>query len=133
MKKVGMLSMQYPSVFLLSDSVGETAELVMKAGLSQFTNKNYKIKRIPYVDSKQVIDDTLEQIMHEDGLVGFTLVDPELRNYMNERAAELEVDVVDIMGPMMKAMERLFTDAPRLQPGLIYKLDQDYFKRIEAI
>lgn len=128
-----MLYMKYPSVFVLSDSVGETAELVMKAGLSQFTNKNYKIKRIPYVDTKQVIDDTLEQIMDEEGLVGFTLVDPELRRYMNERAAELKVEVVDIMGPMMNAMERLFTDEPRLQPGLIYKLDQDYFKRIEAI
>ena len=37
------------------------------------------------------------------------------------------------MGPMMEAMERTFKNAPRLEPGLVYKLDKDYFKRIEAI
>jgi len=125
--------MKNPSVFVLSDSVGETAELVMKAGLSQYTNRDYKIQRIPYADSKEIIDDTLEQVMEESALIGYTLVDPELRNYMNERAEQLNVEVVDIMGPMMDAMERLFTNEPRLEPGLIYKLDKDYFKRIEAI
>lgn len=125
--------MKSPSVFVLSDSVGETAELVMKAGLSQFTNRDYKIKRIPYVDNKKIIDDTLEQVMDESALIAYTLVNPELRHYMKRRAHDLHVEVVDIMGPMMEAMERLFTDEPRLEPGLIYKLDKDYFKRIEAI
>lgn len=36
-----------PLVYVLSDSVGETAELVIKAGLSQFNNGEYKIHRIP--------------------------------------------------------------------------------------
>ena len=39
--------MNNPTVYVLSDSVGETAELVIKAGLSQFTNGNYKIQRVP--------------------------------------------------------------------------------------
>lgn len=126
--------MKNPSVFVLSDSVGETAELVMKAGLSQFTNRDYKIQRIPYVDNKTIIDETLELVKEEESaLIGFTLVDPDLRSYMNEKAQKLSIEVIDIMGPMMSAMERLFIDEPRLEPGLVYKLDKDYFKRIEAI
>src|SRR5699024_6598341 len=115
MRKKVRYNMKNPSVFVLSDSVGETAELVMKAGLSQYTNRDYKIQRIPYADSKEIIDDTLEQVMEESALIGYTLVDPELRNYMNERAEQLNVEVVDIMGPMMDAMERLFTNEPRLE------------------
>src|SRR5699024_9666681 len=47
--------------FVLSDSVGETAELVIKAGLSQFNNGDVEIHRVPYVEDKQTIDDTLQQ------------------------------------------------------------------------
>ena len=125
--------MNSPSVYVLSDSVGETAELVIKAGLSQFTNGNYKIQRIPYVEDQETIDDTLEIDKDKTALIGYTLVDPELRNYMNSRAKELNIEVVDFMGPMMEAMERTFKNAPRLEPGLVYKRDKDYFKRIEAI
>ncbi|MEI3606838.1 pyruvate, water dikinase regulatory protein [Pseudogracilibacillus sp. SE30717A] len=125
--------MNSPSVYVLSDSVGETAELVIKAGLSQFTNGNYKIQRIPYVEDKATIDETLEIVKDKTALIGYTLVDPELRNYMNKRAKEMNIEVVDFMGPMMEAMERTFKHEPRLEPGLVYKLDKDYFKRIEAI
>src|SRR5690625_2493771 len=107
-----------PIVFVLSDSVGETAELVIKAGLSQFTNGNYKIQRIPYVDSKETIDETLEMVKEESALMAYTLVDPELRHYLQLRAINLQVEAIDIMGPMMDAMERTFKNEPRLEPGL---------------
>ena len=77
--------MNRPSVYVLSDSVGETAELVIKAGLSQFTNGNYKINRIPYVEDKESIDETLEIVKDKVAIIGYTLVDPELRTYMNRR------------------------------------------------
>ena len=125
--------MRNPSVFVLSDSVGETAELVIKAGLSQFISGDYKIHRVPYVDNKNVIDETLERIKGNSALIGFTFVDPELRAYMKKRADQLHIEVVDIMGPVMEAMEHKFATEPRLEPGLIYKLDKEYFKRIEAI
>src|SRR5699024_12568201 len=80
-----------------------------------------------------IIYDTLELVQENSTLIGFTLVDPGLRNYINQRTKELDVEVIDIMGPMMKSMEKDFSNEPRLEPGLIYKLDKDYFKRIEAI
>ncbi|MEN1970675.1 pyruvate, water dikinase regulatory protein [Lentibacillus sp. N15] len=121
-----------PLVYVLSDSVGETADLVIKAGLSQFNNGEYKIQRIPYVEDKKTIDETLVLAKEQEGIIGFTLVNPILRNYLNEEANRLDVEAIDIMGPMMDAMERLFGN-PRLEPGLVHKLDEDYFKRVEAI
>ncbi|GAA0602253.1 pyruvate, water dikinase regulatory protein [Virgibacillus siamensis] len=120
-------------VYVLSDSVGETAELVIKAGLSQFNNGEYKIQRVPYVDDNKTIDDTIQLAQETNGILGFTLVDPDLRKYVNQKAAEKDIEAIDIMGPMMDAMERVFENSPRLKPGLVHKLDEDYFKRVEAI
>ncbi len=119
-------------VFILSDSVGETAELAVKAGLSQFS-MDYVIQRVPYVEDKKTIDDALYRAKEENGIIGFTLVAPMLRNYLNAKAAELNIEAIDIMGPMLEAMERVFNKKPRLEPGLVHKLDEDYFKKVEAI
>ncbi|GLO66602.1 MULTISPECIES: pyruvate, water dikinase regulatory protein [Oceanobacillus] len=122
-----------PIIYVLSDSVGETAELVVKAGLSQFKNGDYKIQRVPYVEDKETIDEFLILAKDTVSIVGFTLVDPELRAYVNQQAQKLEVEAIDIMGPTMDAMGRVFNRTPRLEAGLVHKLDEDYFKKIEAI
>ncbi|MFB4166501.1 pyruvate, water dikinase regulatory protein [Virgibacillus sp. JSM 102003] len=122
-----------PLVYVLSDSVGETAELVIKAGLSQFNNGEYNIQRVPYVEDKKTIDETIQIAQEKQGIIGFTLVDPTLRKYLNSRAKEKDIEAIDIMGPMMDAMEKFFDHNPRLEPGLVHKLDEDYFKRVEAI
>src|SRR5699024_10671693 len=106
---------------------------VIKAGLSQFNNGEYKIQRIPYVEDKKTVDETLEIAKDNRGIIGFTLVDPQLRRYVNERAKEMNIEAIDIMGPMMKAMERDVKSRTLLEPGLVHKLDEDYFKRVEAI
>jgi len=124
---------QQHTVYVLSDSVGETAELVIKAGLSQFNHYEYKIHRVPYVEDKETIDEALILTKENGGLLGFTLVNPVLRHYLNEQAKKLNIEVIDIMGPMLESMEKLFQLSPRMESGLVHKLDEDYFKRVEAI
>src|SRR5690625_4235328 len=102
-----------PLVYVLSDSVGETAELVIKAGLSQFNNGKYKIQRVPYVDDKGTIEESIQLAKERQGIIGFTLVDPMLRDYLNKRAKEVDIEAIDIMGPMMESMERVFNRTPR--------------------
>src|SRR5699024_12117427 len=57
----------------------------------------------------------------------------DLRMYINKQAKKLEIESIDIMGPMKDAIGKVFKDEPRLEPGLVYKLDKDYFERIESI
>src|SRR5699024_11328138 len=66
-------------------------------------------------------------------IICFTVVDPILKNYLNEQTDTMGIEAIDIMRPMMKSMERVFDRTPRLEPGLVHKLDEDYFKRVEAI
>lgn len=62
-----------------------------------------------------------------------TIVLPEIRDYLSRRSNECGIPMVDIMGPMMKGLEEIFKTAPKLQPGLVHKLDEEYFKKVEAI
>src|SRR5690606_32919433 len=38
-----------------------------------------------------------------------------------------------IMGPTMEALSRVMPGEPRLEPGLVRRLDAQYFRRVEAI
>ncbi|WP_173916114.1 pyruvate, water dikinase regulatory protein [Halobacillus sp. Marseille-Q1614] len=122
-----------PIIYILSDSVGETAELVVKAALSQFDDGPFDVQRIPYVEDKGTINEAIAQAKEHNALIGFTLVDPEFREHLLTKSKEHNLECVDIMGPMMDAMQRFFKTEPRLEPGLVHKLDEDYFKRVEAI
>src|SRR5699024_9159745 len=122
-----------PTIFILSDSVGDTAELVIKTGLSQFLTKNYEIERMPYVEDKIKKDNKLQIIKKKEVILKLNKVNPNIRMYINKKAKKLEIETIDIMGPMMDAMGKVFKDEPRLEPGLVYKLAKDYFERIESI
>lgn len=122
-----------PVIYIISDSVGETAESVVKAGLSQFTIDGYQIRRIRYVDNKSTIHSTLEKATKEQAIIGFTLVDPTLRNYLNTQSEKMNIEAIDIMGPVLDVLERELRETPLFKPGLVHKLDEDYFRRVEAI
>src|SRR5699024_12850336 len=101
-----------PVIYIISDSVGETAESVIKAGLRQFTIDEYHIRRIRYVDNKDTIKSTLKNAAEDHALIGFTLVDPELRTYLKNKAQKMNIEAIDIMGPVLLAFERVFKKTP---------------------
>ena len=118
----------------MSDSVGETAESVTKAAISQFMREDqYEIVRIPYVENKEIILGTVFQASKLNAMVCFTLVNPEYRDLLIQEATQKGIECVDIMGPLLQAMERKFQSKPKEEPGLIHRLDEEYFKRVEAI
>ncbi|NPV42928.1 MAG: kinase/pyrophosphorylase [Firmicutes bacterium] len=123
-----------PKVFVVSDSIGETAELVTRAAASQFDSGNVEIKRFPYVTDKEYIDEIIEEARLEKySIIVATIILPDVRDYLIEKANMLGIPIVDIMGPMMDAFSKVMKISPKLEPGLVRKLDEEYFKKIEAI
>ncbi|MFT4412667.1 pyruvate, water dikinase regulatory protein [Fredinandcohnia humi] len=120
-------------VYVVSDSVGETAELVVKAAVSQFNGSGTDIKRIPYVEDTSTLSEVVSLAKLNNAIIVFTLVVPELRNFLIEEAEREGVIVNDILGPLIEKMMGLYDISPRYQAGLVRKLDEDYFKKIEAI
>ncbi|HYK71776.1 MAG TPA: kinase/pyrophosphorylase, partial [Pseudoneobacillus sp.] len=93
--------MSTPVIYVVSDSVGETAELVTKAAMSQFNGSNMVLKRFPYVEDKENIDEVISLVKMDKGMVAFTLVKPDIREYMKKRALEEGIYACDLIGPLM--------------------------------
>lgn len=125
--------MTRPIIYVVSDSVGETAELVTKAAISQFNGKDAEIKRFPYVEDYQHIDEVVSLAKLNHGVIVHTLVKPAMRDYIKKRTNEQYVNAVDIIGPLMDKFQELYHKEPLCEPGLVRKLDDDYFKKVEAI
>jgi regulator of PEP synthase PpsR (kinase-PPPase family) len=120
-------------IYVLSDSIGETAEMVARAAASQFSNEHFEIIRIPYIKSIEQVEETIQEAAKHHSVICHTIVSSELRIALSEAAKEYGVVTVDIMGPMIFALQNISTTKPELCPGLVHKLDQDYFKRVEAV
>lgn len=122
-------------VIVASDSIGETGELVTKACLSQFDLEapDNIIIRYPYVNSTDDVDDVLDLAKSKHALVVYTLITPLLRTYMEEELDKEDIPSVDVMGPLMKEIAKKTNQEPMNEPGRVHRLDEDYFKKIEAI
>lgn len=125
--------MDQPIIYVVSDSVGETAELVTKAAITQFNGNDIKLKRFPYVEDTDHIDEVISLAAFDKGMIAFTLVKPQMRAYMKEKTDEAGIYAVDLIGPLMDQIQQLSGKTPLFEPGLVRKLDEDYFKKVEAI
>ena len=107
--------------------------MVARATASQFDSGKFDIVRIPYITSSVQIRETLREAAKHTCIICHTLVSPELRETLLEEAKKYNLQTVDIMGPMIRAIQTVSDLTPKLKPGLIHMLDQDYFKRVEAV
>ena len=122
-----------PQVVIVSDSLGETAELVTRAALSQFDGSDVEVKRFPMVKHASEIEGIVLAARLRPTLIVYTLIVPEAEQAMTQLAEQYGVVAVDIMGPMISGFTQVLGRAPKLQPGLIHQMDEGYFKRIESV
>lgn len=105
----------------------------MKATVSQFGQEKFDIIRVPYVKNAEQVEKIVQEAKEHNAVVCYTIVSPELRQTIAQKAMEHDVEVVDILGPMLKSIEKTTGLLPKNQPGLIHALDHEYFKRVAAV
>ena len=121
-------------IYVISDSVGETAQQVTKAALSQFNAENdCEIRRFPYVADEKFLMEVLESGKNEGAIIVYTLVSENLLNIAKNFCDKEELSHVDLMTPLLKQISNKTGVKPKREPGIIRKLDESYFKRVEAI
>ncbi|WP_186580633.1 pyruvate, water dikinase regulatory protein [Aquibacillus kalidii] len=127
------MTSQQPIIYICSDAVGETAEAVAKATARQFSSNDVKLKRYGHIQSEEDIQEILAEVVSTGGFIAYTLVQPHLREKMKQESIVNGIRAVDVMGPMMQAYIDTFNDSPKPEPGQRQVLDEEYFKRIEAV
>ena len=121
--------------FVVSDSVGETGEIAVKAVVSQFRPNfdHVDIRRFPHIQDVGHIEKIVTIAKQQKAIIIYTLVVKELQKAMYELCEQNDVRVIDLLGPMMDLVEKSLGQKPLEKPGLVHQMNDYYFKKIEAI
>ena len=130
-----------PTIHVISDSVGLTAQAMARAAAAQFGETNPNIEVLPHVRSAEQIRTWIDEhtALHASRgdarvLIFYTLVDGDLRNALTEYAAtKPSVTAVDLLTEAIGSIAKLSGQVPSKRPGGLHVADQHYFRRIEAI
>src|SRR5690606_30133833 len=102
---------------LLSDSTGETLEMIAKAALAQFDDADVIRHFWPMVRSLQHLDRIMGDIAANPGLVLYTLVNVETRSKLEERCLSLGLPSIAALDAVTDALEDLLGQQAKARPG----------------
>ena len=122
-------------IIIISDGTGETAAQMIQAAMVQFTAKeeDVSLSRYKNVRSKNQIEAICNDAAVEANLIVFTIVSPNLRAFLFQKAREKQIPCVDLLGPLLLGLASYFEYEPKLIAGLLHDVNEKYFDRIDAM
>lgn len=120
-------------IFAVSDATGSLAHNLARAASMQFEKIPFKIVRCSQVDNDQKIRDVILKAKEKNAVILFTMVSQDLRRVVLSEAKKASVVAMDIMGPALDMLSHYFHQLPLNEPGLQYRVTQDYYHRTEAL
>ena len=121
-------------LYVISDSIGETAQRMVHATLTQFPDvSQIEIKKFPFIKSEEELINILKSAKARAAVVITTLVNPEFNMVGQQYAKEADIPYVDYMSDLIGIIQQRTNCSPILESGALRKLDENYFRRIEAM
>ena len=122
------------NVYLVSDSTGETLDRIFLSLKSQFANFDYEKKEFAFIRTEQQIDKIIKECIElENSLILYTIVETKLAKYISHQSEKNNVPCFGILGNLILSFSKLLNQKAIHKPSAQHVLDDDYYKRIEAI
>jgi regulator of PEP synthase PpsR (kinase-PPPase family) len=118
---------------LLSDSTGETLEVIAKSCLAQFDDVEAMRHLWPMVRSEGHLDRVLDDIERRPGLLIYTLVNSNIRRELEQKCRRRGIHAVSALDPVVDALSAVLGQEAKARPGRQHALDAAYFARVDAI
>jgi len=119
---------------LISDSTGETLDRIFLALKSQFSNFSYKKKEYFFVRGEQQIDKMINECEgKENVIILYTVVETKIDRYIASVCKKKNIPCFSILGNLILNFSKLIKIRATHTPSAQHVLDEDYYKRIEAI
>jgi regulator of PEP synthase PpsR (kinase-PPPase family) len=118
---------------LLSDSTGETLEVIAKACLAQFDGVEVLRHSWSMVRSEGHLDRVLDDVERRPGLVLYTLVNSTIRRELEKQTRRRKIHAVSVLDPVVHALSAVLGQEAKGRPGRQHALDAAYFARVDAI
>ena len=122
------------NVYLVSDSTGETLDRIFLSLKSQFANFDYEKKEFAFVRTEQQIDRIIKECSQiQNTIILYTIVETKLAKYLANKSEKNNVPCFGILGNLILSFSKLLNQKAIHKPSAQHVLDDDYYKRIEAI
>jgi regulator of PEP synthase PpsR (kinase-PPPase family) len=122
------------NVYLVSDSTGETLDRIFLSLKSQFSNFEYEKKEFAFVRTEQQIDKIIKECSQvQNSIILYTIVETKLAKYISTSSLANKVPCFGILGNLILSFSKLLNQKAIHKPSAQHVLDDDYYKRIEAI
>ena len=118
---------------LLSDSTGETLDMVVKACLAQFDTVEALRHLWPMVRSEGHLDRVLDDVERRPGLVLYTVVNQGIRRMLEQKCRHRKIHAVSVLDPVIDALAAISGEEAKGRAGRQHALDAAYFARVDAI
>lgn len=69
----------------------------------------------------------------EQAMIVSTIITVNVREYLTQKCVESNLSVINVLGPIINVASSLLDKQPEYNPGAMWKTDEAYFKRIEAM
>ena len=125
--------MSTKKIYVISDATGQSGLHILRAALVQFEHIKTKIMLYHDVDTKTELKKILDQARADKALIAFTFVKKEIRDYTTEYCRKHAIVHLDILGPLISNLSAYLKKEPLETPSLLRKVDERYFRRIDAI
>ena len=119
---------------LISDSTGETLGRIFLAIQSQFASFEYDKKEYVFIRTEQQIDKIInEHEVKKNIIILYTIVDTKLAKYLANQSIKKNIPCFGVLGNLILSFSKLLNQKAIHKPSAQHVLDEDYYKRIEAI
>ncbi len=118
---------------LVSDSTGETLEAIVSAALVQFEGVNVHKHYWPLVRTAMQMERLVEDICEQPGLIMYTIVNPKIRDALEEGCMRANLPILSILDPVINLLGSYFGMQASHKPGKQHAMDTHYFERIDAV
>jgi hypothetical protein len=120
-------------IYIISDATGQSGLHILRAAIVQFEHSRARMMVFHDIDSRVGLKKILDQARSDKALIAFTFVRKTMRDYASDYCLKNDIYHLDILGPLINNLASYLRQKPLETPTLLRKVDERYFKRIDAI
>ncbi len=121
-------------VYQVSDSTGEALDRIFLAIKAQFIDFECKTIHYSFTRTENQINKIISKCKEEKNvIVLYTIIDKNLSKNLAAKCKENNIPSFEILGNIISDFSKLLKKEPIRKPGGQHILDEEYYKRIEAV
>ena len=121
-------------IYQVSDSTGETLDRIFLALKAQFSNFECKTIHYAFTRTENQINKIISKCNPEKNvIILYTIVDKSLVKYLTNKCKRNNIPCFEVLGNLISGFSKLLKQEASRKPSGQHVLDDEYYKRIEAV